>query len=70
MSPNKFPGIIFIAVSFALAWVVVGLVTYFGLPTNSLHTSAQSWAFVLILAVLAGYGLGSISALWSTRDGG
>lgn len=64
MNPNKYPAILFIAASFVLAWITIGLVTWAGSPTNSLHTSAQSWAFVLILATLATFGLTSITDIY------
>lgn len=64
MSPAKYPGVAFIANAFILAWAVIGATTWMGTPTNSLHTSAQSWAFVVILGVLASYGASSVVEMW------
>lgn len=64
METNKYPGIMFVALSFGLAWSVIGLVTWAGEPSNSLHTSAQAWAFVVVLGVLGAYGVSSVVDLW------
>jgi hypothetical protein len=67
VSPNKYPGVVFIAAAFILAWGVIGATTGFGSPANSLHASAQSWAFVVVLGILAGYGLSGITELWARK---
>lgn len=63
-NPNKYPGVLYVGASFVLAWLLIGAVTYAGTATNSLHSSAQSWAFVVVLAVLAAYGLSTVTDLW------
>jgi hypothetical protein len=60
MSPAKQPGVTIIVFAFALAWIVIGLTTVYGVPTNSLHTSAQAWAFGVVIAVLVAFGLPSV----------
>lgn len=64
MSPNKYPGIIFITASFVLAWGIIAFTIFNGDKTNTLHSSAQAWAFVVILGVLVSYGLTSLTELW------
>lgn len=51
--------LIFAGLTEIVCWVVVGLVTVYGKPGNSLHESAQSWAFAMIGIVLAGLGFGA-----------
>jgi hypothetical protein len=60
VSPNKYPGIAFITVAFSLSWGVIGLTTVYGDKTNSLHTSAQAWAFGVVIAILVAYGLPAV----------
>jgi hypothetical protein len=64
-SPNKYPNIAFFTANMVGAWAVIGLTTYYGDKTNSLHTSAQAWAFSLVIAILAVYGLASTVLNWS-----
>jgi hypothetical protein len=35
--------------------------TLCGVPSNSLHASAQAWAFGIIAAILAGFGFGAVA---------
>lgn len=69
MSPNKYPGIIFISASFVMSWGIIGVTVWRGESGNTLHSSAQSWSFVVVLATLAGYGLGSITEIVSAMKG-
>lgn len=39
---------------------VVALTTYFGNPTNSLHTSAQAWAFAGFFGIMISRGFDSL----------
>lgn len=70
---NKYPAILFTAVSFSLSWAVILSVTAFGQSTNSLHQSAQAWAFTVILGILAAYGIGSLNlagTFWASSQTG
>lgn len=35
--------------------------TLYGVPSNSLHASAQAWAFGIMAAILAGFGFGAVA---------
>jgi hypothetical protein len=65
LSPVKYPAIAFITSSFVLSWGVVFFTIWRGEGGNTLHSSAQSWSFVVILATLATFGLASIPSLMS-----
>lgn len=58
---NKYPAILFTATSFLLAWALILLSYLQGDPANSLHQSAQAWAFTVVLGILAAYGIGSLN---------
>lgn len=51
--------LIFAGVTEIICWGVVALTTIYGKPGNTLHESAQSWAFAMIGVVLAGLGFGA-----------
>lgn len=57
MSANKYPGVLFIGLAFGLAWATIAFTTVLGNPMNSLHGSAQAWAFTIVIGVLVSYGL-------------
>ena len=59
-NPNKYPGVLYIAFSFAFAWGIIGLVTWKGNATDSLHQSSLSWSYALIFAVLLTYGISDV----------
>lgn len=44
--------------------ILIGWTTYFGNPANSLHVSAQAWAFAGFFGVLASRGFDTIVNLW------
>lgn len=54
--------VIFGSIVLAFCLATVSWVTVFGSPTNSLHQSAQSWSFGIIIAILAGFGVGTFAA--------
>ena len=69
LSPTKYPAIAFITSSFVLSWMVIGFTIWKGEGGNTLHASAQSWSFVVILATLATFGLSSIPNLIESAKG-
>ena len=44
---------------------IINFTTIWGDPANSLHTSAQAWAFSLAAAVISGYIFG---AVWDNQN--
>lgn len=68
MTPAKYPAILFFAFAFALAWLVIALVTFTGVPTNSLHSSAQAWAFSVVIIVLGTFGATIAVDIWRAKQ--
>jgi len=54
--------IIFGSIVLAFCMYVILYVVLKGAPGNSLHDSALSWAFMLIAAILGGFGVGTFAA--------
>lgn len=46
----------------AFCMAVIAFVVLKGTPGNSLHDSALAWSFALILAVMGGFGVGTLAA--------
>ncbi|MBX9757226.1 MAG: hypothetical protein K2Y29_00505 [Beijerinckiaceae bacterium] len=42
-------------------FALIAIVTWKGDPSNSLHTSAQSWGFTVFGGILAGLGFGAVA---------
>lgn len=53
--PSKKAALVIVSVLLALFFTLTALTTFLGDPTNSLHTSAQSWSFAAIIALAGGY---------------
>lgn len=53
--------IIFGSIVLAFCMGLIAYVVLKGTPGNSLHDSAQSWAFLLIFAILGGFGVGTLA---------
>jgi hypothetical protein len=56
MSPNKYPGVVFMALAFALGWLLMAYTTIYGVTGNTAQASGQSWAGSVILMVVSIYG--------------
>lgn len=54
--------VIFGSVVLALCIALIAYLVAKGSPTNSLHESALSWGFILIAAILGGFGVGTLAA--------
>ena len=52
--------IVFGSIALAFCMGMVAFTTLAGETGNSLHSSAQSWSFALIGAILLGFGVGSM----------
>lgn len=53
--------IIFGSAALAFCLAVISFIVVKGTPGNSLHDSALSWSFMLVIAILAGFGVGTVA---------
>jgi hypothetical protein len=56
MSANKYPGVVFLSLAFALGWLLMGYTTVYGVPGNTAQASGQTWAGGIIFLVVSIYG--------------
>ena len=53
--------IIFGSIVLGFRMSIIGYLVLKGSPTNSLHDSALAWSFGVVIAILAGFGVGTVA---------